>query len=96
MRGGELGGTPAVDGRAHKLLGGDEEAEADENDDAVLPAQAVHVVVIHTELQFPETQHRLEQSLHLSSFSSLGAANEVVFDEVWLFFSFFLFSFYLF
>ena len=61
---GELRRTPAVDRSADELLGADDEAEADEDDDRVLPAQSVNVVVVHAELDLADAQHRLEQLLH--------------------------------
>jgi len=47
---GELGRTPAVDRLANELLGADEKAETDEDDDGVLPAQSVNMVVVDTKL----------------------------------------------
>ena len=64
---GELRRAPAVDRLADELLGADEEAEADEDDDRVLPAQPVHVVVVDAELDLADAQHRLEQLLHRPS-----------------------------
>ena len=54
---GELGWTPAGDGPTHELLGADEEAEADEDDDCVLTTEAVHGVVVHAELDFANTEY---------------------------------------
>ena len=56
----ELRRTPAVDRLADKLLGADEEAEADQDDDRVLATQSVDVVVVDAELDLSDAQHRLE------------------------------------
>ena len=63
----ELSGAPAVDGLADELLGADQEAEADEDDDRVLSTEPVHVVVVHAKFYLADAQHRLEQLLHVRS-----------------------------
>ena len=64
---GELRGTPAVDRFTDELFGADQEPEADQNDDGVLPTQPIHVVVVHAKLYLADAQHRLEQFLHVCS-----------------------------
>ena len=61
---GELGRAPAVDRTTDELLRADEESETDEDDDGVLAAQTVHVVIVHTKLELANAQHRLEQPIH--------------------------------
>ena len=60
----ELGGTPAVDRASDELLGADDEAEADEDDDRVLSAESVHGVVVHAKARLADAQHRLEEAIH--------------------------------
>ena len=61
----ELGRTPAVDRVPDELLGADEESETDGDDDRELTTQAIHVVVVHVELELSDTQDGLEESFHL-------------------------------
>ena len=60
----ELGRTPAVDRRSDELLRADQEGEQDGQHDRVLPAQPVHVIIVHVELEFPDAEDRLEQPIH--------------------------------
>ena len=68
---GELRGTPAVDRFTDELFGADQEPEADQNDDGVLPTQPIHVVVVHAKLYLADAQHRLEQFLHVCTQQSI-------------------------
>ena len=62
---GELGRTPAGYRLTDELLGGDQRAEADEDDDRVLAVETVDIVVVHTELDLADGQDRLEKALHV-------------------------------
>jgi len=75
---GELGRTPAVDRLTDELLGADEEAETDENDNRVLSTQPVHVVVVDAEFDLADTQHRLQsinQSISLLELLQITSEN---------------------
>jgi len=61
---GELRRAPAVDRAPDELLGADDEAEADEDDDGVLPTQTVDAVVVGAEPRLARAQHRLEEAIH--------------------------------
>jgi len=61
----ELRRTPTVHRLADELFCADEESEADKDDDGVLTTEPVHVVIVHTELHLPYTQHGLEQTIHV-------------------------------
>ena len=63
--------TPAVDRSSDELLGADEEGEADQYDDGVLTTQSIDVVVVDVELEFPDAQHRLEETIHVGRLSVL-------------------------
>jgi len=60
----ELCWTPAVDGSTDELLGADEEAETDQDDDCVLTTETVDVVIVHTKPHIANTQDRLEEAIH--------------------------------
>jgi hypothetical protein len=62
---GELRRTPAVDRLADELLGADQETEADENDDRLLAAEPIDVIVVDSKLDLVDAQHRFEQAIHL-------------------------------
>ena len=64
MRIGELCRAPAVHRPTDELLRTDEEPEADEDDESVLPTESVDVVIVHTELDLSDAENGLEETIH--------------------------------
>jgi len=60
----ELGRTPAVDRTTDELFRTDEKRETDQYDHRVLSTESVDMVVVDVKLEFTDTQHRLEQTIH--------------------------------
>ena len=52
---------------ANETLEADEEAEADDEDDGVLSAESVDVVVVEVVAQFTETEDGLEEAIHVAA-----------------------------
>lgn len=57
----KVGGAPAADWQADKLLGGYDESESDQHGCCVLSRHSVCKVVVSTRLEFTETSKRLYQ-----------------------------------
>ena len=60
----ELRRTPATNGPTDELLRAHQEGEAHQDDDRVLPTEAVNIVVIRPELELDDRVDRLEETIH--------------------------------
>jgi len=60
----ELGRAPAVDGVTDELFRAHQEGKEDREDNRVLAAQSVNIVVIDVKLELADTQNGLKEPLH--------------------------------